>query len=186
MDAPLVLMIAARLDDWFKGTTLGFDVVRRIQMPNARVLVVGDASPDLRATIPRTAIHLGYLADDAALAHAYRAADVLLMSSLGENFPYVALEALACETPVAAFRVGGLVEIVGENERGVLTEPFDAVELAAAVDALLRDEARRVSYGVQGRRWVEAACDVGRAVEAHLAIYGTAIADFDRLRQAWS
>jgi glycogen synthase len=53
------------------------------------------------------------------------------MPSLGENFPYVALESLACGTPVASFRVGGLVEILGVDERGVFARPFDADDLAA-------------------------------------------------------
>ena len=183
-DAPLVLMVAENLDEWFKGTALGFAVARQIQTPNVRLVVVGDASPPTLAGMPRTAIHLGYIGDDATLARIYRAADILLMSSLGENFPYVALEALACETPVGAFRVGGLVEIVGQNERGILAAPFDATELAAAIDAVLRDEFRRAAYGARGRHWVEATCDVGRSIEAHLAIYRQAIADFDRPRSA--
>ena len=90
----------------------------------------------------------------------------------------MALESLACETPVAAFRVGGLVEIVGEDERGVLASPFEAADLAAAIDALLGDGARSAAYGVQGRRWVETTCDADRWVEAHLAVYRRAITDF--------
>lgn len=177
-EARLVLLVAAHLDDWFKGTALALDVVRQMRTPNTRLVVVGDASPRLRAAMPPSAIYLGYLADDATLARVYRAADVVLIGSLGENFPYVALESLACESPVAAFRVGGLVEIVGDNERGVLAPPFETSDLAAAIDALLEDEARRTSYGVRGRRWVEATCDVDRWIEAHLTVYRRAMADF--------
>lgn len=179
-DAPLLLMVAASLDEWFKGAALGFEVARRIQTPDARLVVVGDGSPRVMAGLPPAAIHLGYVADDVTLARLYRAADVLLISSLGENLPYVALEALTCETPVAAFRVGGLVEIVGDDERGVLAAPFDVAGLAAAIDALLRDGERRAAHGARGRRWVEATCDADRAITAHLAIYRQAVADFDR------
>jgi glycosyltransferase involved in cell wall biosynthesis len=178
LDAPLVLLSAAHLDDWFKGTRLALDVARALRTPAARLVVLGAASPALRAAMPPTAIHLGYLTDDVALARVYRAADVLLMSSLGENLPYVALESLACETPVAAFRVGGLGEIVGDGERGLLAPPFDTAALAQAVDALLADPARRTACGAAGRRWVTATCDVPRWVEAHLAIYRRATAAF--------
>ena len=125
----------------------------------------------------------GFEREGVLRAYAFRDgayADVLLMSSLGENLPYVALEALACETPVAAFRVGGLIEIVGESECGVLAAPFDGVELAAGIDALLEDGSRRAICGVGGRRWVEATCNIDRSIAAHLAIYRRAIADFDR------
>jgi glycosyltransferase involved in cell wall biosynthesis len=175
---PIVLLVAARLDHWFKGMHLAGEALRRLRTPNAKALVVGRASPEVVAQLPRSALYLGYLRDDAALARAYRAADVTLMPSLGENFPYVALESLACSTPVAAFGVGGMAEIVGSDERGVLTRPFDVNLLAAGIDALLQDGGRRAACGARGRRWVEAVCDVDRWVEAHRAVYQEAMAGF--------
>lgn len=91
------------------------------------------------------------------------------MGSPGENLRYVALESPACETPVVAFRVGGLAEIAGD-ERGVPAPAFDTAALAAAIDALLLDGGRRASCGARGRAWVEAPCDVDRWVDTHLAI----------------
>ena len=184
-DCPLmpcwVAMVAASLDDWFKGTALGFEVVRRIRSRSP--VVVGDASPRTMADMPAGVIHLGFVTGDAMLAHVYRAVDVLLMSLLGENFLYVALEALACETFVAAFHVGGLAEVIATTN-GACWPPFETAGLAAAIDALLRDGDRRASCGACGRRWVESTCDVGRSVETHLAIYRQAITDFDRRRAA--
>jgi glycosyltransferase involved in cell wall biosynthesis len=180
LDAKVVLLIAAHLEDWVKGTALAFDVIRQMRTRNVRLVVVGDAPPETARQIPAAATYLGYLRDDAALARVYRAADLLLVPSLGENFPYVALEALACRTPVAAFRVGGLIEIVGENQRGVLARPFDTGDLAAAIDDVLADKARRDQYGLEGRRWVEEMCDVPRSIEAHMTVYRQAIADFAR------
>jgi glycosyltransferase involved in cell wall biosynthesis len=175
---PVVLLVAARFDHWFKGAPLAVEALKRLRTTNVRVLVVGQVSSEVAAQLPGSAIRLGYLRDDAVLAHAYRAADITLMPSLGENFPYVALESLACGTPVAAFRVGGLVEIVGPDERGVLARPFDASDLAAGTDALLQDAGRRAACGARGRRWVEEVCDVDRWVQAHLAVYREAMVRF--------
>lgn len=175
-NARLVLLVAARLDHWFKGVRLAAQTLGRLRTAHVRILTVGQVPPEIAAQLPPSTTHLGYLRDDAALARAYRAADVTLMPSLGENFPYVALESLACGTPVAAFRVGGLVEILGADERGVLARPFDPDDLAAGVDALLQDAADRTARGARGRHWVEDVCDTERWVQAHLAIYREAMA----------
>ena len=177
-DDRVVLLVAARLERWFKGVPMAAEALGRLRTENVRILTAGQTSPEIVARLPPLTIHLGYLRDDALLARAYRAADVTLMPSLGENFPYVALESLACGTPVAAFRVGGLVEIVGTDERGVLARPFDPTELAAGVDALLQDGGRRAACGARGRCWVEEVCDPETWVQAHLAVYEEAITRF--------
>jgi glycosyltransferase involved in cell wall biosynthesis len=56
----------------------------------------------------------------------YRAADILAHTSRSEAMPLVALEALACGCPVLGFGVGGVPEIVSDDETGVLTPPVEA------------------------------------------------------------
>lgn len=80
----------------------------------------------------------------------YAAADVCAVPSLHETFGLVALEAMACGTPVAASDAGGLRELVRHGETGLLSEPGNAAALAEAIDALLSDAAVARRMGEAG------------------------------------
>jgi glycosyltransferase involved in cell wall biosynthesis len=71
------------------------------------------------------------------------AADAVVLSSAWENFPHGLVEALAMGTPVIATRVGGVPEIVEDGRNGLLAEPGNAGDFAAAVSTYLSDGALR-------------------------------------------
>ena len=95
----------------------------------------------------------------------YSHAEVFVCPSVYEPFGIINLEAMACETPVVASAVGGIPEIVVDGETGLLV-PLDADDsgtfeprnpeafsaaLAAAVNELMRDPARRRRMGAAAR-----------------------------------
>ena len=67
------------------------------------------------------------------------AADVFLLPSAQESFGLAALEAMACEVPVIASRVGGLPEVIEHGVSGFLHAPADLDGMAASAVALLND-----------------------------------------------
>lgn len=81
--------------------------------------------------IARDAVH------PAELPATYAAADVCVQASRAEGLGFVAIEALACETPVVATAVGGLREIVFDGETGWTCPPGDSDALAKAIGAAL-------------------------------------------------
>lgn len=99
----------------------------------------------------------------------YSHAAVFVCPSLYEPFGIINLEAMACGTPVVASRVGGIPEIIVEGETGYLVdlesvskanfEPKDPDtfqrNLAAKVNILLEDEAKRTAFGAASRKRVE-------------------------------
>ena len=120
-----------------------FNRIRR-EVP-ARLLLVGDG-PDL-SSAQRTAGDLGI----SSLVHAAGAqqdvlpllsiADVFLLPSAQESFGLAALEAMACEVPVVASRVGGLPEVIEHGVTGFLHAPDDLDGMASSAAALLTDAA---------------------------------------------
>ena len=87
------------------------------------------------------------------LARRMRAADLVVVPSHNESFGLVAVEALACGTPVVAARVGGLPLAVGEA--GVLVDGHDPGDWADALLAALRrleDPDARAAWSAQGVR----------------------------------
>jgi glycosyltransferase involved in cell wall biosynthesis len=91
--------------------------------------------------------HLG-MVPAADLPGVYAGADLLLMPSLHEGFGLPALEAMACGTPVIASNQGSLPEVVGEA--GLLVEPNDVEQIAAAAERLLTDAELRADLRKRG------------------------------------
>ena len=71
------------------------------------------------------------------MAMAMAAADATVVSSRMENLPNMVAESLACGTPVAAFAVGGIPEMVRSGETGFLASPHDPEDLAKGICRLL-------------------------------------------------
>ncbi len=83
----------------------------------------------------------------------YAAAEATVMPSYYESFGMVALEAMACGSPVVASRVGGLTTTVQDRVTGLLVPEGDPSTLAAALDTLLGDAALRERLEAQSQRW---------------------------------
>ncbi|HET7762956.1 MAG TPA: glycosyltransferase, partial [Phycicoccus sp.] len=92
------------------------------------------------------------------LADWYRAADLVAVPSHSESFGLVAVEALACGTPVVASNVGGLPTAVGDA--GVLVDGHDTADWATAIGSVALDPERRAGLS---RRAAEHASHFGWA-----------------------
>jgi D-inositol-3-phosphate glycosyltransferase len=95
----------------------------------------------------RMVVFLGKRAQD-TLPYYYSAADVLVMPSHYESFGMVALEAMACGTPVIASQVGGLAFLVRDGETGYHVPDQDPEALCEKLLLLLGDPRRREAMGL--------------------------------------
>jgi len=128
------------------------DVFQRVlERVDAVLAMVGDG-PD-REPLERRVDEQGlrsrvrFAGEEHDLVRWLSAADVFLLPSSQESFGLAALEAMACEVPVVATRVGGLPEAVEDGITGFLC-PLDAVDaMAARACDLLMDEALRTRMG---------------------------------------
>jgi D-inositol-3-phosphate glycosyltransferase len=77
--------------------------------------------------------------DQDKLPYFYSAADVLVMPSHYESFGMVALEAMACGTPVIASEVGGLAYLVRDGETGFTIPDQEPEKLCEKISWLLND-----------------------------------------------
>ncbi len=109
------------------------------------------------------------------LPYYYSAADVCVMPSLYESFGLVALEAMACGTPVVASRVGGLPYVVRDGETGLLVQDSDPPALAEGLQRLLSDDELRARLGA---RALQVAREYAwqRVAAENLAIYHDVLA----------
>jgi D-inositol-3-phosphate glycosyltransferase len=131
----------------------------------AELVVVGgdtDESPAGHETLLRRRIHaLGltphvrflWPQPQEALRGYYVAADVTVLPSYYESFGMVALEAMACGSPVVGSRVGGLTTTVRDGVTGYLVPEGDVAALAERLADLIADPDRRERLGREGARW---------------------------------
>lgn len=77
----------------------------------------------------------------------YAAADAVLVPSDYESFGMVALEAMACGTPVIASEVGGLAYLIKDGETGYLVPVRDAAAFAARIGTFVKDPHRSEQMG---------------------------------------
>ncbi|NES80686.1 MAG: glycosyltransferase family 1 protein [Moorea sp. SIO2B7] len=85
----------------------------------------------------------------------YAAADVCVVPSHYEPFGLVAIEAMACGTPVIASDVGGLQFTVVDEETGLLAPPQNVEGFAIAIDRILSNSQWRDQLGINARKRVE-------------------------------
>ncbi|HMV87432.1 MAG TPA: N-acetyl-alpha-D-glucosaminyl L-malate synthase BshA [Blastocatellia bacterium] len=98
-------------------------------------------------------------------------ADLLLIPSETESFGLAALEALACEVPVIATRVGGLPEVVLDGENGYLVGLGDTTAMAEHAIEILSDETRQQCLGKSGREWAVGGFNTDRVIPMYERLY---------------
>jgi D-inositol-3-phosphate glycosyltransferase len=91
--------------------------------------------------------------DQDTLVYYYSAAEMVVVPSQYESFGMVALEAMACGTPVIASKVGGLAYSVQDGHTGFLVPHNDAEALAAKIRLLLEDDDLCQKLGRQAVQW---------------------------------
>lgn len=133
------------------------DLVRR-EFPEVVGLLVGDGQD--RAKLEAEAIELGlenavfFAGHTGCVGDFYRAMDMVVMPSLSEGMPNVALEAMMFGKPVVASRVGGVPEVVVDGVTGSLVESQNSGQMAAVICSLLNNPELLNKYGVVGRERV--------------------------------
>ena len=125
------------------------------EISQVRLVMVGDGSE--RMNVEHRARCLGiyekctFVGKQPNIVDYLSAADVLLLPSEQESFGLAALEAMACEVPVIASRVGGIPEVVNDGETGFLSEVGDVDKMGRDAVRLLADTELRRTMGTRAR-----------------------------------
>ncbi|MFO8101490.1 MAG: glycosyltransferase [Dehalococcoidia bacterium] len=161
-----------------------FDITRK-EVPDVD-LVIGGGSPhpkqrelDIKAGMQGIVdecgmaerVHIiGYVPDE-LMAPYYRQAQLFALPSLFEPFGMTTTEAMACGTPVVASRFGGIRTVINSGENGILVDPTDAEEFAAAMIELLKDREKAERIGEAGAQTVRDHLSWEAIARRHLEFY---------------
>lgn len=173
---PLVIGFVARLSQE-KGCVYLLEAMAWLREKgyNLQLLIVGDG-PERRSLEKKVAqLDLGdkvtFVGWQACAAKYYCQMDVVVIPSLLESLGLTALEGMSYGKPVVATQVGGVPEIVRHGETGLLVSPASSIELALAIERLLKDPDLRARLGHQSQRYVFEHHTIEKMVKNTLALY---------------
>ncbi len=106
-----------------------------------------------------------------ALLSLFSRTHLFVMPSLVEAFGMVLLEAMATGIPVVTTKVGGIPELIGDEENGLLVSPDSPDEFADAVVAVLNSPTLHKKLAVNGRKRA-AQFGLGAMMECTYGVYG--------------
>ncbi len=179
---PVALLAVGRLS-WHKGydTLLYAISILRDSGIDLDVKIAGSGEQlddllDLRARLKLddAVTFLGQV-EQARVSGLWREADIGVVPSLTEGLPLAVVEAMAQARPIVATRVGGIPEVIDHDVNGLLVQPGDAAELAAAIRRVIEDPALAVRLAEGARRAFETGgWSEESVVEQTLSIYDEA------------
>ena len=177
-DRHVILFAAMALSSPFKGGDLLIEAMRNLS-PAVRektvLLLMGDRGEAIAKAADLPAVPLGYVVSDRLKALAYSAADVFVIPSRAEVQGIVMLESMACATPVAGFRVGGIPEPIEPGVNGELAEPENPMSLRDAIERILVNEDHRHSLGQAARKTIIERYHIDHYVRDYLDLFRSVI-----------
>ncbi len=173
-DVPAAAIIA-RLTEQKAHRVLFDAMASRSELASLHVIVVG--AGELRAELERRVEQLGLTARvhfagaRRDLGNVLNAVDMFLMPSLWEGLPLSLVLAMGAKLPVVASRVAGIPEVVKDNVSGLLVDPGDATQLAAAMVRLVENGELRARLGAEAHALVTPRFGVDGYVAQMTALY---------------
>jgi glycosyltransferase involved in cell wall biosynthesis len=155
----------------------GFDLLRAAlavlaqgehQRSIALVVLGTDKAP---ADLPYPVYPLGIIQRDEDLAMAYSALNVMVVPSRQETFGQMVSEALACGTPVVAFKAHAMPDLILHQQNGYLAQAFDVQDLAQGLHWIMASGGRSAQLRQAARQQALQHFSETLQAERYLALY---------------
>lgn len=163
------------------------------EIPDAVFQLVGDGP--MRDALALQAERLGlshavrFLGHREDVPEVLHESDLFVLPSRTEAFPNGVLEAMAAALPVVASNVGGIPELISNDQNGVLVPVADEDALAAAIVSLMREPDRANRLASAARSTIEARYSFDEMVRAFEAVYADELSNTlptDTAPQPWA
>lgn len=180
-DKKLILFSAFRATaDKRKGNQFLLPALERLAHTglgrDTELLVIGAHAPEEDIDLGMKIHYMGYLNDEISQVLLYSAADVTVAPSMQENLSNTVMESLACGTPVVAFDIGGMPDLIDHQLSGFLAKAFEPEDLAAGITWVLADDARHSALSRHARQEVERRYSMETVARQYLSLYEDVLA----------
>lgn len=138
------------------------------------LVVAGEHSTALKAALPFETHFLGSLCEE-EMPSVYAEADVFIAPSLEDNLPNTVIESLACGTPVVAFNIGGMPEMITHKANGYLADNLCSENLAKGIKWILSDHENLDKLSEASRRIACESFSLENQAQAYARLYEEAV-----------
>ncbi len=171
---PVMLAAAQNLTETRKGGHLLYAALQHISHRPFTLVTLGKGS--LAVDTPGVTVQsLGHIDHERTKVLAYCAADILVHPAPVDNLPNVVMESIACGTPVVAFPIGGVPDMVRPGQTGWLAQEVSAISLAGALDQALTDIASGSDLRPSCRAVAEADYSVQLQAQRYLTLFSSLV-----------
>jgi len=163
-DSPAIVVgYFARMDN-FKGHKYLIEAISEVSksIPNIKLILAGDGpyknsmeNLSRRLGIEKKVLFPGKISHKSVYKLLKRV-NIYAFPSLGELFPFAILEAMAAGKPIVATNVGGVGEVIKNEENGLLVSPRSSYELAEGIKLLASNPVEAEEMGKKCRNLIEA------------------------------
>jgi len=160
--------------DHRKGFDLLYEGLKQLSAQwsdKAELVVFGSSEPENPPDFGLPVHYLGRLYDDVSLALLYAATDVMVTPSRQDNLPNTVVESLACGTPVGAFDIGGMPDMIDHKINGYLAKSFETSDLAAGINWVLSDENRHKELCINAGEKAVESFDIEKIAGQYAELY---------------
>lgn len=179
-DACVVLFGAHSLRDRRKGVDVILEAIGRcLEQKDVREMLASGKlvfacfghAADFESTSSLPISCLGPVSSEEYMARIYQSADLYLCASREDNLPNTIMEAMACGLAVVGSRVGGIPEMVDDEQTGRLVPGDDAPAMASVMLELIRNRSMAHRMGSMGRRKCERDYSSSRQCDAYVRLF---------------
>ena len=174
-DKKLILFGAlSALSDKRKGFSLLKEALKKFsskENKDIELFIFGSSKPRDEENLGFKTHYLGQLNDEISLALVYSAVDVMTVPSIQENLPNTIMESLACGTPIVAFNVGGIHDMIEHQRNGYLAKPSDTGDLAYGIKWVLEDNVKWKQLSQNAREKVIKEFDIMKIASRYFKLY---------------
>jgi len=157
--------------DRFKGMRWLMEALQMYEPQEPTCLLILQDGRAFRSLWPKYSVITPGWIDGEELAVILSAGDVFLMPSIQEAFGLMAVESMACGTPVVVCEGTSLPDVIKAPQSGLVVPPRDSVALAGAIKQLLEDDSLRDRLGRQARQIAEREYALPLYLQRHLNLY---------------
>lgn len=180
-DKPTILLVAAQLDNPYKGINFGLQALLLLQNRGIHfnLLLVGKEAPDIALQYAElNPSFTGFIESAERMNEIYAVADLMLYPSIADNQPLQLLEALATDLPVIAFDVGGIGEILSPICPRWLVTAKNTEQLAERIEEFFTAPP---VLSITPRQFIQQQHNHKQLSRSHLDVYQTCIGRWNEL-----
>ena len=139
---------------------------------NSELIIFGKCNENsILSRLPVPFHYKGFIKDSNELTKLYNVADIFAMPSVDDNLPNMVLESLACGTPVVAFEMGGLPDMISNDENGFLAEYRDPSSLANGINYFFQNRHQMEMFSDRARQKAETEFSVKKVAKQYADLY---------------